>query len=128
MGHRCSILVVEDDPSWQMNYEEILEEEGYLVELAANKEEAACKLRERAFDVAVIDLRLVDDDPKNMDGVEVVKLMHDLKVPTRAIVKSGYLTEALREQLEELGTFGILDKESPPQILTEVVTRAVRAG
>jgi DNA-binding NtrC family response regulator len=128
MEHRHSVLVVEDDPSWQMNYEEILEEEGYLVELAANKEEAAHKLRERTFDVAIVDLRLVDDDPRNRDGAEVVKLMHDLKVPTRAIVKSGYLTEALREQLEELGTFGILDKESPPQELTELVARAVRAG
>jgi DNA-binding NtrC family response regulator len=126
MGHRYSVLVVEDDPAWQMNYEEILEEEGYLVEVAASKEEAARKLKERTFDVAVIDLRLVDDDPKNMDGVEVVKLMHDLKVPTRAIVKSGYLIEEISRELKELGVFGVLDKEGSARQLIDLVTRAVR--
>jgi CheY-like chemotaxis protein len=127
MSQKHSVLVIEDDPSWQMNYEEILEEEGYQVDIAANKEEAGRKLRERIFDVAIVDLRLVDDDPKNTDGIEVVRLMRDLKAPTRAIVKSGYLTKEIREQLEELEAFGILDKEGSSQSLMKLVAQAVAA-
>lgn len=127
MEHKCSILVVEDDFSWQLNYEEILEDEGYLVEVAASKKEADRKLRERTFDVAIVDLRLVDQDPKNMDGIEVVKLMRDLNAPTRAIVKSGYLTEEIRGQLDELGVFGILDKEGSARQLMDLVAKAARA-
>jgi len=127
MAPKCSILVVEDDLSWQMNYEEILEEKGYLVEVAASKEEAVRKVRGRIFDLAIVDLRLVDEDPKNRDGIEVIKLMQDLKAPTRVIVKSGYLTEEIRSQLDELGVFGILDKDGSAQQLTGLVAQAVAA-
>jgi CheY-like chemotaxis protein len=126
MEHKCSILVVEDDLSWQLLYEEILEEEGYLVEVAASKEEAARKLGGRTFDVAIVDLRLVDQDPKNQDGIEVVKLIRDLNAPTRAIVKSGYLTEEIGRQLDELGVF-VLDKEGSVRQLTDLVAQAVAA-
>lgn len=127
MEHKCSILVVEDDLSWQLNYEEILEDEGYLVEVAASKKEADRKLRERTFDVAIVDLRLVDQDPKNMDGIEVVKLIRNLNASTRAIVKSGYLTEDISRQLKDLGVFGVLDKEGSARQLMDLVAKAARA-
>lgn len=127
MEHKPWILVVEDDLSWQMNCEEILEEEGYLVEVAASKEEADRKLRGRTFDIAIVDLRLVDSDPKNMDGIEVIRLMRDLNSPTQAIVKSGYLTEEIGRQLDELGVFRVLDKEGPARQLTDLVAQAVTA-
>ena len=128
MENRPSVLVVEDDLSWRMIYQEILEEEGYFVEVATSQAEVERKLRERVFDVAIIDLRLVDQDPKNLDGVRVVKLLHDQRTRTRAIVQSGYLTAAVRSQLDECGVFAVLDKEGTVQQLTDVVASAVRAS
>jgi DNA-binding NtrC family response regulator len=125
--HKGAILVVEDDLSWQLNYAEILEEEGYLVEVAASKEDADRKLTEHVFDVAIVDLRLVDKDPKNMDGIEVVRLVRDLEISTRVIVQSGYLTADIHTQLEELGVFGILGKDGSPRELTDLVAQAVAA-
>ena len=70
-------------------------------------------------------MRLVDSDPKNLDGIEVVKLMRRLQAPTRAIVKSAYLTEEVQRQLKELGVFGVLDKKDSAQQLMDLVTQAV---
>ena len=130
MGHQYSVLVVDDDPSWRRLYKELFEEEeGYLVETASNKEEAADQLAQSVFDVAIIDLRLVDSEPKNTDGVTVVQLIRDRNAPTRAIVKSGHLTPEVRKQLEQMHVFAILDKEasSIPQ-LTSLVAQAAQAG
>lgn len=125
MQNQPSVLVVEDDLSWQMIYQEILEEQGYQVQLASSTAEARSMLKARVFAVAIIDLRLVDQDPKNIGGLQVVKLLWDQQAPTRTIVKSGYLTETVREQLEEFGVFAVLDKEGSVRQLTELVARAV---
>jgi DNA-binding NtrC family response regulator len=125
MGYRYAVLVVEDDLSWQINYQEILEEAGYLVELATGKEAAACQLQEHIFDVAIVDLRLADNDPKNTDGIEVIKLMRDLGMSTRVIVKSGYLTEEIQKRLNELQVYEVLNKEGSARLLTDSVARAV---
>lgn len=127
-SRRSVVLVVEDDPSWQMNYEEILEEEEYLVEVAASKEEADRKLRERTFDVAIVDLRLVDSDPKNMDGIEFINELRAMRGDTHVIVISGYLTDESRQELEESGVFGVLGKgEFSGRQLLKLVAKAVYA-
>lgn len=125
MDARPSILVVDDDLSWQMLYQEIFEEEGYLVHVAPNGKVARRILDRQVFDVAIIDLRLVDDDPRNQDGLQVVRQLRDLRAPTRVIVKSGYLTEGVRRHLEAVGVFAILDKDGPVRQLIDSVAHAV---
>lgn len=125
MDARPSILVVDDDQSWQMLYREIFEEEGYLVHVAPSEKVARRILGKRLFDVAIVDLRLVDDDPQNQDGLQVVRQLRDLRAPTRVIVKSGYLTERVRRHLEAAGVFAILDKDGPLRQLIDAVAHAV---
>jgi CheY-like chemotaxis protein len=127
MGCKHSILVVEDDPQWQMIYEELLDSEKYLLEIVGSKAEAERKLGESDFDVAIIDLRLVDSDLDNKDGLEVVRLLRELHAPTQVIVKSGYLEEEISRQLEELGVFSILDKSSSVFLVPDLVAQAVAA-
>jgi|SRR3972149_8723583 len=122
------ILVVEDDFSWQLNYKEILESEGYLVEVAASKDEAGRKLNKRTFEIAIIDLRLVDNDPTNRDGIEVVKLVRDLKAPTLIIVSSVHLTEEIRDQIDKLGIFAFWDKSGSVQELRDLVAKAANSS
>jgi CheY-like chemotaxis protein len=122
---RPAVLIVEDDLSWQMIYQEILKEEGYLVDVATNRAEAAAKLARNSFDVAILDLRLIDWDPKNQEGIQVVELFLGLETPPQVIVKSGYLTQAVRTQLEELGVLAVLDKAGSIQELTDLVAQAL---
>ena len=63
----------------------ILEDEGYIVDLAATGREAIKRTEETAYNVALIDIRLPD-----VEGVELLKLMKDAVPRTRKIMVTGY--------------------------------------
>jgi CheY-like chemotaxis protein len=61
------ILVVDDDLYIKELYEEVIKDEGYTVESAANGEEALIKLRLGGFDLVLLDIMM----PK-LDGLGVM--------------------------------------------------------
>jgi DNA-binding NtrC family response regulator len=63
----------------------ILEDEGYVVDLAATGVEAVQKTKKSAYNVALLDIRLPD-----MEGVELLKLMKDPVPRMRKIMVTGY--------------------------------------
>ena len=85
MDKHARILVVDDDESITNTMKAILEDEGYIVDLAANGREAIKKTEETAYNVALLDIRLPD-----MEGVELLKLMNDAVPRTRKIMVTGY--------------------------------------
>ena len=85
MDKHARILVVDDDESIRNTMKAILEDEGYIVDLAATGREAIKRTEETAYNVALIDIRLPD-----MEGVELLKLMKDAVPRTRKIMVTGY--------------------------------------
>ncbi len=63
----------------------ILEDEGYIVDLAATGNEAIKMTEKTAYNVALLDIRLPD-----MEGVELLKLIKDNVPRTRKIMVTGY--------------------------------------
>jgi DNA-binding NtrC family response regulator len=63
----------------------ILEDEGYIVDLAATGSEAIQKTEKTAYNLALLDIRLPD-----MEGVELLKLMKENVPRTRKIMVTGY--------------------------------------
>jgi DNA-binding NtrC family response regulator len=63
----------------------ILEDEGYIVDLAATGSEAIQKTKKTAYNIALLDIRLPD-----MEGVELLKLIKDNVPRTRKIMVTGY--------------------------------------
>jgi len=63
----------------------ILEDEGYIVDLVATGSEAIQKTKEKAYNIALLDIRLPD-----MEGVELLKLIKDTVPHTRKIMVTGY--------------------------------------
>jgi two-component system response regulator AtoC len=63
----------------------ILEDEGYLVDLAGTGKEAIQKTHEKIYDIALLDIRLPD-----MEGVELLEKMKDNVPKTRKIMVTGY--------------------------------------
>jgi DNA-binding NtrC family response regulator len=63
----------------------ILQDEGYIVDLAASGKEAIEKTQENAYNVALLDIRLPD-----MEGVDLLKMMTDGVPRTRKIMVTGY--------------------------------------
>lgn len=66
----------------------ILNEKGYTVDLAGNGKEAIRKTESNAYNVVLLDIRLPD-----IEGVEILKKMHDTVPRTRKIMLTGYPTQ-----------------------------------
>lgn len=64
------ILVVDDDEAIRLMVETLLEEEGYGVELARNGEEAMQLVRQKPYDLVILDIMM-----PVMDGWEVASRM-----------------------------------------------------
>jgi two-component SAPR family response regulator len=51
----------------------------------------------------VIDLRLIDDDESNFEGIEIIKELRKIHPHTRILVKSGYLSSHVENEFKALG-------------------------
>lgn len=85
MNQNAKVLIVDDDENIRNTMKAILEDEGYLVDLAATGNEAVEKTQNIAYNIALLDIRLPD-----MEGVELLKLMKDATPRTRKIMVTGY--------------------------------------
>ena len=114
------ILVVEDDQFLREFYQELLTEEGYLVDVAADGEVALEKIRNNDYNLILLDIML----PKK-DGIQVLR---DLKItppktPNLTIVNLTNLgQDAVIKECFNLGAQGYLIKSAlnPDQVLQEV--------
>jgi DNA-binding NtrC family response regulator len=85
MMQNIRILIVDDDESIRDTMKAILKDDGFVVDLAATGSEAIQKTKEKAYNIALLDIRLPD-----MDGVELLKLMKDTVPRIRKIMVTGY--------------------------------------
>ncbi len=85
MDRHAKILIVDDDENIRNTMKTILEDEGYIVDLAATGSEAVQKTKNAAYNVALLDIRLPD-----MEGVELLKLIKETVPRTRKIMVTGY--------------------------------------
>ena len=91
------IIVVDDEKTLRHFLSLNLKEEGYEVVEAADGKTALGLVKEKSFDVALIDLRLTD-----MNGLEVMRQLRQISPQTSVIILTGYATldsaiEALRQ-------------------------------
>lgn len=85
MDRNAKVLIVDDDENIRNTMKAILEDEGYIVDLAATGNEAVEKTQKAAYNIALLDIRLPD-----MEGIELLKLMKDYTPRTRKIMVTGY--------------------------------------
>lgn len=114
-----SILLVDDDSSWQNINTIVLQKYGYRIDTASTRIDALRMILDHEYHIAVIDLRLQDDDQTNFDGIEVIKALHAKNPKTRILVKSGYLNPHIEEELQAfgIGEEEIFRKSTPNNVL-----------
>lgn len=78
--HQFRILLVEDDESSYDPITRWLKEEGYVVRLATSYREAKSALETDHFHLAIIDMRLVDEDQKNEEGLQLLEDIEQLQL------------------------------------------------
>jgi len=79
------ILVVDDEESIRYLYKEELEEEGFVVEVANDGEEALRKLSLFKPDLITLDIKM-----PGMNGIEALKRIRDLERQIPIIMCSAY--------------------------------------
>jgi len=84
LDKHARILIVDDDETIRTTMKAILEDEGYVVDLASTGEEAIQLTMKTTYNIALLDIRLPD-----MEGVELLKLMRDSVPRTRKIMETG---------------------------------------
>lgn len=114
------ILIVEDDQFLREFYQELLQAEGYLIDLAADGETAFNKIHEGGYDLVMLDIML----PKK-DGLQILK---DTKanLPKKPngpiVVLTNIGQDAIIKSCFEFGASGYIIKSAmnPDQVLTEI--------
>jgi len=80
-----SILVVEDDKAILKGLKGILQSEDYGVDTAETGQEALQKFQKKFFNLALLDIKLPD-----VDGTELLKIMHKNQPEMMKIMVTGY--------------------------------------
>lgn len=86
----CRILIVEDDQAWQKLLGDFLCQEGHAVETVTTYLEATAVLERASYDLAVVDFNLSSsEDPKNVDGYELLGYMREKWLPVILVTGLG---------------------------------------
>ena len=89
------ILLVDDDESIQLLYQEEFTEEGYLVVSALNGDEALEIFSKESPDLVILDIQM-----PGLNGIEVLRQIKMLKADTPVILSSAY-----HEYKQDLGSW-----------------------
>ena len=109
------ILIVDDEGSDRLLAQTILARAGHEVVVAAASENALMQHLERAADVVVTDLQILD-----VDGLELIAMLRVL-LPAPAIIAVSSMGDAKLELALELGAQITLAKPVDPISLREAV-------
>jgi two-component system response regulator RegX3 len=108
-----NILVVDDQENWREALTILLTEEGYKIKAAEYFEDAIRELEQKKFDLIVLDVRLVDPDIFNVQGVELLKIIKNQENAPKVVMLTGY-PESVRDGiLSEYGADALILKVPP---------------
>lgn len=126
---KATILFADNDPDFLKTRSEFLEQENYLIVPAGNPTEARRKLEIGGIDLAILDIRLVNDnDEKDTSGLTLAK---EVARTVPKIILTGfpsyeYVREALRPQLEGLpAAVDFVAKQEGPEALMRAIERTL---
>lgn len=98
------ILVVDDNPDWQLTFRGVLKSAGFEVTTAGSHDEAIQKLEAERFDLALLDIRLDESDENDSSGLELAEQISQRWEETRVVIATGYASdETIRKALVPKG-------------------------
>ena len=116
----AQILVIDDDKAMRDACYQILNRQGYRVELAAGARQGLTLLERSSFDAILLDLVMPD-----MDGLEALKRIKTLDPDVEVIIITGYGTIQSAVETIKAGAFHFLSKPFVPDDLRNLVNRAL---
>jgi len=119
------ILVVDDDPDFMASTQDLLIQSGYRVFIASNGEEAIQKLRSKAVDVLILDLRM-----PILNGLETCLQLkkEGLLVPTIIVTAFAEEEKTALDMLCLMPLCGLLKKPFNPKDLIDAIDALKKSG
>ena len=117
------ILIVDDDKEFCTSMADILEAKGYAVESENSGKAAIAKVKEKSFDVILMDIKM-----PAMNGVETFKQIKKISPKTAVIMVTAYSLENLIKEALAEGAFGVLHKPLDIDKLIEQIELAKERG
>ena len=115
MAKETRVLVVDDDISFAESLTDILNEKGYDAVAVNSGEEALEKIKERSFDVVLMDVKM-----PVMDGMQTFKEIKKLSRSITVIMMTAYSMDDLVHDALKEGAYGVLRK---PLDIEQVIRR-----
>jgi two-component system nitrogen regulation response regulator NtrX len=109
---RGKILIVDDYSDWRNMLSGLIEREGHLVESVSTREAALAYIDEnKDLDLVILDIRLVETEENNEDGMRLLAEIRKRLSFTRVIMVTGYGTmETQRKAFKEFQAFDFFRK------------------
>ncbi len=118
------VLVVDDEPDIRGVVKEILEDEGYLVTIAASAAEAREARRGERPDVVLLDIWMPD-----LDGISLLREWNERGgLPCPVIMMSGHGTVETAVEATRLGAYDFVEKPISLAKLLLTIERALEAS
>ena len=110
---RGKILIVEDFADWRELLSGLLQREGHEAQAVDTLQEAQdCLEHTKGLDLAILDIRLVETDEGNEDGMHLLAQIRERKDFTKVIMITGHGTmETQRRAFREYQAFDFFRKE-----------------
>ncbi|MCX6137203.1 MAG: response regulator [Ignavibacteriales bacterium] len=118
MAEKSSILVVDDEEALRTVLSSELENEGYTIASAGDGDDAINILRERTFDLVLLDIKM-----PRVDGFEVLRFIKERFPSTKVIMLTGFAD--LKNAIESK-KLGAEDFVSKPYDLVDLLTTIER--
>ena len=119
-GDGKHILYVDDDEAIVFLTMRLLERQGYHVSGHTDPFEAVAAVRANPFK---FDLAVTDFNMPGMSGLEVARLLKEIRPDLPVAMASGYITDELRQKAPTAGVSELIYKPNTVDVLCEVVAR-----
>jgi len=116
----ANILVVDDEQIVLNLVEDTLTDEGYSVTTTPSPREAIELVKEQVFDFILTDIRMPE-----MNGIELVKEVHNITPTIGVIFMTGYANLDTAKQAIKEGAFDYIMKPFELSEIRQAITRAV---
>lgn len=100
------VLVVDDEPRWRTIFKTLLGKMDLSLTVSESDslESASQLLKEATFNLAILDLRLVDEETQNLDGLVLLRNIKEKCPETKVILTTVYPSK-LKDQRDEADAF-----------------------
>jgi len=106
LGKGESILIIDDAPEQRELAKRMMQRLGYDVHTAASGEEAIALIKDRSYDVLILDMIM----PPGMNGLETYRKILTIVPDQKAVIASGYAETERVHEAQRLGAGSYIKK------------------